>query len=606
MTKNNPLVTIIIPVYNAAKYMREAIDSALNQTYKNIEIIVVNDGSKDNGETEKIAKSYGNKIKYFAKENGGVSTALNLAIKNMNGEYFSWLSHDDVYRFDKIENQIKYLEKNNLFNTKTILYSDYELINEKSEIISNCIKNTYMLNEKPLYGILRGAINGITLLIPTQAFKDCGLFDETKRCTQDYELWWKMMKKYNFIHVPEITAKSRTHANQESNVNPRVLSEGEPMWIGFFEDLTDKQIEKLEGSRYEFFKEMTSFLLDTPYRKATDYCIEKKNQELKKADAIKLQTKVSVIIPFYNRINDCIKALKSVLNQTYTNIEIILVNDGSKDNVEKLSKLVSENVNCQILDLGKNCGAAYARNMGVKKATGEYIAFLDSDDEFKKDKIEKQLKMMLLTNADFSHTSYVRSDASGSVENIESGKQSGNIIDTLIYSCHIATPTVMIKKSFLVKEKLAFDPSLVIGEDTCFWLSISKKTRILGVNEFLTVVNTNTNSAAYNPQKQILGLKTILKFVLNDEYLSKFEKSIAILAKHYTNSVFDYLNSGLSMPYTNNEYLEDYYGVLKSKSWRVTKPFRLISKFLRSVKNNGIKKTFNKVIMYSKNRSQKR
>jgi hypothetical protein len=163
----------------------------------------------------------------------------------------------------------------------------------------------------------------------------------------------------------------------------------------------------------------------------------------------------------------------------------------------------------------------------------------------------------------------------------------------------------MIKRSFLIKEKLGFDPSLVIGEDTCFWLSIAKKTRVLGINESLTVVNTNLNSAAYNPKKQILGLKTILKFVLNDEYLSKFEKSIAILSKYYSNYVFGYLNEVATI-YSTNEYLEDYYGVLKSKSWRVTKPLRLISKSFRSLKNNGLKKTFNKVIMYSKNKGQRR
>ena len=99
----NPLVSIVIPVYNGAEYMREAIDSALAQTYKNIEVIVVNDGSKDN--TDEIARSYGEKIRYFKKENGGVSTALNLAIQNMQGEYFSWLSHDDVYLPEKIERQ---------------------------------------------------------------------------------------------------------------------------------------------------------------------------------------------------------------------------------------------------------------------------------------------------------------------------------------------------------------------------------------------------------------------------------------------------------------------------------------------------------------------
>ena len=100
---NFPLVSIIIPVYNGSNYVKEAIDSALAQTYKNIEVIVVNDGSTDN--TEKIVKSYGDKIRYFYKENGGVASALNLAIENSKGEYISWLSHDDVYYPNKIQEQ---------------------------------------------------------------------------------------------------------------------------------------------------------------------------------------------------------------------------------------------------------------------------------------------------------------------------------------------------------------------------------------------------------------------------------------------------------------------------------------------------------------------
>ena len=107
----NPLVSIIIPVYNGSKYMRQAIDSALRQSYKNIEIIVVNDGSDDNGETDKTALSYGDKIRYFKKENGGVSSALNLGIREMKGDYFSWLSHDDFYLENKIESEIEALKK---------------------------------------------------------------------------------------------------------------------------------------------------------------------------------------------------------------------------------------------------------------------------------------------------------------------------------------------------------------------------------------------------------------------------------------------------------------------------------------------------------------
>src|SRR5262245_26319850 len=98
----NPRVSIIIPVFNGSNYLREAIDSALVQTYQNTEIIVVNDGSNDNGKTREIALSYGQQIRYFEKENGGVSSALNMGICKMTGDYFSWLSHDDVYNPEKV------------------------------------------------------------------------------------------------------------------------------------------------------------------------------------------------------------------------------------------------------------------------------------------------------------------------------------------------------------------------------------------------------------------------------------------------------------------------------------------------------------------------
>ncbi len=74
-------ISIIIPVYNGSNYLRHAIDSALRQDYPNFEVIVVNDGSNDNDETEKITLSYGDKIRYFKKENGGVATALNYGIE---------------------------------------------------------------------------------------------------------------------------------------------------------------------------------------------------------------------------------------------------------------------------------------------------------------------------------------------------------------------------------------------------------------------------------------------------------------------------------------------------------------------------------------------
>ena len=109
-------VSIIIPVYNGANYMRDAIDSALAQTYENIEVIVINDGSTDNGKTDKIARSYGDKIRYYNKKNGGVASAINYGLEKMTGDYFSWLSHDDRYLPNKVSDEISFLEEKKLIN----------------------------------------------------------------------------------------------------------------------------------------------------------------------------------------------------------------------------------------------------------------------------------------------------------------------------------------------------------------------------------------------------------------------------------------------------------------------------------------------------------
>ena len=146
-----PKITIAIPVYNGSNFMKVAIDSAIAQTYDNKEILVINDGSTDNGETEKIALSYGNKIRYIKKENGGVATALNLAIKEMKGEYLSWLSHDDMYKPFKLEKQVEVLNK--LQDKNTIIFSNVELIDERGDIFCTTNYPNLLTHEELCQGI---------------------------------------------------------------------------------------------------------------------------------------------------------------------------------------------------------------------------------------------------------------------------------------------------------------------------------------------------------------------------------------------------------------------------------------------------------------------
>ena len=128
MSLSNPLVSIVIPVFNGSNFLRDAIDSALAQTYPNFEILVVNDGSSDNGKTEEVALSYGDRIRYFHQPNRGVSAALNTGIREMKGEYFAWLSHDDVFLPRKLELQVRALETE---GADVVVYSDYELVDTR-------------------------------------------------------------------------------------------------------------------------------------------------------------------------------------------------------------------------------------------------------------------------------------------------------------------------------------------------------------------------------------------------------------------------------------------------------------------------------------------
>ena len=221
MLKENPIVSIVIPVYNGANYMREAIDSALNQTYKNIEVIVINDGSDDNGDTERIALSYGDRVRYFYKENGGVSSALNLGIREMRGKYFSWLSHDDVYYDTKIENQIKVLLR--IDNDDIIAYCKTTFINKDSALINKewhktSLKPNQLTNyEDSLLSLLKdGVFSGCALLIPKKIFIDNNIFfDENMRYSQDIFMWYRIfLKKYSLIYIDDIGVKSRLHEKQ--------------------------------------------------------------------------------------------------------------------------------------------------------------------------------------------------------------------------------------------------------------------------------------------------------------------------------------------------------------------------------------------------------
>lgn len=212
------LVSIVIPAYNAANYLAEAIDSALAQTYKNIEIIVVNDGSKDNGATRDVALSYGDKIRYYEKENGGCASALNFGISVMNGKWFSWLSHDDLYLPEKLEKLTELVETYDLDSDKTVLGCNDLIMGPDGIKKSNIFNNStgYLLSETAFDETLNiKTINGCGLLIPKSILDDVGLFDTGYKHLLDRELWMRIaVKGYTYCFATEALVVSRVHNQQ--------------------------------------------------------------------------------------------------------------------------------------------------------------------------------------------------------------------------------------------------------------------------------------------------------------------------------------------------------------------------------------------------------
>ncbi len=207
---NPPKVTVVIPVYNGSDYLQESINCVLNQNYQNIELIVVNDGSNDEGRTEKIALTYGNKIRYFKKENGGVASALNYGINKMSGEWFIWLSHDDIFSLNRIESDINLILKKPEIR---VIFSRLVIINENGSVIKKIYYPIDKITNLRDLMQLRG-LNMCALTIHKSCFDITGPFDENNRTTQDIQMSLILAKNFIFHLNSNTLTYNRDHKNR--------------------------------------------------------------------------------------------------------------------------------------------------------------------------------------------------------------------------------------------------------------------------------------------------------------------------------------------------------------------------------------------------------
>ena len=254
-----PKVSIVIPVYNGEDYIREAINSALAQTYKNCEVIVVNDGSTDG--TETIVKSYGDKIRYFSKENGGVSSALNLGIDHMDGEYFQYLPHDDLLHPDKIERNINAIQQSG--NKMSIVWSGWNYNYMDGRGLQR-FQIPYRYNDKKrltnsIFPLLFSVLNTVTVLIHKQYFDKAGKFNIELYTSQDYDMWFRTFIDQKTIYLDTELVDYRMHEQQGTQTDSKFEKNCISMSEFMVSNLSENQILDIFGCKYRFYYYMLDF-----------------------------------------------------------------------------------------------------------------------------------------------------------------------------------------------------------------------------------------------------------------------------------------------------------------------------------------------------------
>lgn len=202
-----PTISVIIPVYNGENYLREAIDSVRNQTFQDLELIVVDDGSTDS--TAAIVQAYGTLVKYVLQNNQGTAAAFNHGLRLARGKYISWLSHDDVYAKNKLELQLDVLSH---LDSPGACYTDVQVIDGCGKLLYQQTIPDFgrqVLAQIVTAGLIMGA--NASMFYDRRCIEQVGMYDPSRRYSQDIDMLIRLARKFPLIRVPHFLIQVREH-----------------------------------------------------------------------------------------------------------------------------------------------------------------------------------------------------------------------------------------------------------------------------------------------------------------------------------------------------------------------------------------------------------
>lgn len=432
----NPEISVVLSVYNGEMYIENAIRSVLSQTFPNFELIIINDASTDS--SADIIRNFDDpRIRIVENEsNIGLTASLIKGIRIAKGHYIARMDADDISLPHRFETQFSFLESHPDY---ALIGSSFYLINDNGEtlgLVQVLTENTLIqekLTEKNWF------CHGSTL-IRKSAYEVVGGYNCEYKYAQDYDLWLRISEQFKVYNTDEPLYSWRDSAGCISR-------------------------KKAEEQQFYSNKAKTEASL-----RRINNCLIKNDKPL-----------VSIIVPTFNRPHLVGNAIQSILNQTYPNVEIVVVNDCGSP-VEDIIFNFNTNNSIAYTRLAKNAGLAAARNTGIRMAKGEFIGYLDDDDLFYPDHVETLVSFLQANKAQVAYT-----DAYMACQSISNG-----IWETkerkLIYSSDFNNDIILIRNLFpvlcIIHEKQCidtvggFDESLKTHEDWDLWIRMSRQYRM--------------------------------------------------------------------------------------------------------------------------------
>ena len=229
---------------------------------------------------------------------------------------------------------------------------------------------------------------------------------------------------------------------------------------------------------------------------------------------------ISVIIPYYKKKEYIISSINSVLNQTYKNLEIIIIYDDlNKEDLNLLKKIKKKDKRIKIYINKKNLGAGRSRNKGIKLSKGVFVAFLDSDDLWKKNKLKKQIFFMKKNGINASHTSYTIINSNNKIVGSRNAKDMSYKL--LLKSCDIGLSTVVLKKE-IITSKIKF-ANIKTKEDYVLWLKITfNNNKIFALKDNLTKWRKLEDSLSSSRLQKIYDGYLVYRKYMNFNLLKSF------------------------------------------------------------------------------------